>query len=196
MKNKFLATIIIAALAASLVACGGDAETAASTEEAVTEADTEAIDETGTETEVAAEEEVTEETEEENPIEELDSLEELNEKIGANLKQPGVMGVTDESFQIFHANTYDMAIYEFSVNGISYSLHYAVTDIDISGVYTDTGSIFDNSDELYYEDEECKAARYFDGDAQYSLVTYDNGTMEMDTFEGIATELFTVCTMQ
>lgn len=128
-----------------------------------------------------------------NPMTELGSLEELNEKFGCAMISPSVMGVSDEHFFSVDANP-EYAEYQFTVNGLPYTYRFAVAgmDVDISGYYVPDreGTVFQNSDAemSYFEGDEAKLARWFTIDGQYVLMVKDNGELDYNTFNGIVEE--------
>ena len=188
MKNrKYMICVMITAMALGLSSCG-NTQSDTATKEISVDLGTANTETPETDTQQAA----TSDTSTEETVDTVDSLDQLNQQTGASFRSPGVMGVTDESYRIYHRADYDVAEYCFSVNDMPYSFLFSTdTAADISGFFADV-----SDDETYYEDEACKAERSFIGDGQYCLVVYDNGQMEADTFTGIAEELFVVVTME
>ena len=121
-----------------------------------------------------------------NPVVAVDSLEEINEKLGGALTTPGVAGSEDVSYSIIGD---ELGEYVFKVNGLEYIYRFQnnTTD-DISGIYGSNGQAFASKDDTYYEDSYYKAYRWFTLDGQYCLAVNDNGSMAKDTFMGIAEE--------
>ena len=129
-----------------------------------------------------------------NPMRTLSSLDELNEAIGGNLCRPGVMGVTNESYRMIEGSI-SVAEYSFTLGSTEFVLRCsAETKADISGLYFGDGTAF--SDEATEEmqtasDATWKTARWLAGGMQYVLSVRDVGTMETETFVGIAEEFQT-----
>lgn len=128
-----------------------------------------------------------------SPITEYASLDEINSIMGSRLSTPGVAGAEDVCYLIIDCGDYSIAEYQFKVNGNLFSERCAAAagpDIDISGVWTDGGTVFEDSKggELEFAaSDEYKCARWFTVDGQYVL-TLKEGNMDMDTFRGITEE--------
>lgn len=128
-----------------------------------------------------------------SPITEYASLDEINSIMGSRLSTPGVAGAEDVCYLIIDCDDYSIAEYQFKVNGNLFSERCAAAagpDIDISGVWTDGGTVFEDSEggELEFaSSDEYKCARWFTVDGQYVL-TLKEGNMDMDTFMGITEE--------
>ena len=132
-----------------------------------------------------------------NPVTELVSLAELEEATGMQFVRPAVMGCEDVSFCSIDCGDYILGDYDFTVNGIEYTLRASTyTDEDISGCYVEDGTAFEgNTDEIaYYSDDEAKLARWYNMDGQYVLYVYDNGEMDDETFKGIVDEMVSMTT--
>ena len=129
-----------------------------------------------------------------NPWVEYNSLEEVNEKVGGNLTRPGVMGVEDKYFAVM--NDGEMGEYRFTLGGMDYTFRFApATTEDISGVWTESGTVFDHDypgDTEFAATDTMKLARWLNIDGQYVLMVEDNGKMENDTFNSIVNELVTM----
>ena len=129
-----------------------------------------------------------------NPYTQYETLDEINNLVGCMLCRPAVMGVTDEVFYIVDCGEFLMAEYDFCVNGIPYTFRCASAYYeDISGVYINGETAFGaEAPETieFAEGEGMLLARWFDVNGQYCLIL-DNGegAMNMETFEGIASEL-------
>ena len=128
-----------------------------------------------------------------NPVTEYASLDEINEIVGSNLTHMPVMGVTDERFTTVETEEYIIAQYEFSVNGLAYTMRCAaVANEDISGVYLDGKPAFGeySGDETEYAfGEGMKLSRWFDLSGQYVLCVSDaENVMDEETFKLITQE--------
>lgn len=135
-----------------------------------------------------------------SPVTEYESLDEINEITEGKLSKPAVMGVTDESYCIVDCGDYKIAQYEFAANGAPYTFRFANGVVeDISGIYDGDDTLFaasaENSNE-YKDFDGGKAGRYFTLDGQYVLSIMDGGEMDMDTFQSIADELFSMTDVQ
>lgn len=167
--KKSIVLLIVCLLALALCACSAPAE--------------EAAEEAAEETAGLA-----------NPVTEYGSLSEINEIAQGKLARPATMGVTDESYKIIDAGDYQIAEYDFSVNGTPYTYRFAngITE-DISGIYAEGGALFadeaSDSDQIK-EFEGGKAVRHFTLDGQYVLTVMDDGALSADDFQAIADELF------
>ena len=129
-----------------------------------------------------------------SPLTEYESLDALNAVLGTRLCSPGVMGVTDHVYQTIDCDDYMIAEYRFAVNGYDCVFRCAGVTTDISGIWSQDGTIFDHEfpgGEIEYAyTDEIKAARWFNTDGQYCFALTDaEGNMESETFEGIAEEL-------
>ncbi len=125
-----------------------------------------------------------------NPVTEYASLEEINQLLGGKLRHPAVMGVTDEKFSVVEAGDYQIAQYEYSVNGIPYTFRFSPNfEADISGIYEKGEQLFaDRASDEIKEFEGGKAARFVTADGQYVLTAKDNGALDLETFKSIAAE--------
>lgn len=75
-----------------------------------------------------------------NPMQEKNSLDEINDAADTDIQKPQAFIVKDEKF--FVINTADpVADYRFSIGENNYTLRASKSADDISGVYGDTGSI-------------------------------------------------------
>lgn len=133
-----------------------------------------------------------------NPWVDYASLEEINNEVGCNLCKPAAMGVSDEHFAVGDMGEYKMAQYQFSIGGYGYNFRCAPTTEDISGIYDEyiQEALAEpgNGNVELVESDTYKVARWLTIDGQYVLSLMDNGEMELDTFDGIAQELFTLTT--
>lgn len=127
-----------------------------------------------------------------NPMVEYKSLDEINAKVGSNLIKPGVMGVSDEKFFVVDEN---LADYRFTLNGLEYSFR-ASKDLnqDISGIYVDGKSMFENGTNSTYSDSQYHGFNFVVDDVQYTFTVKDNGQLDDEQFANITDEIFnTVC---
>ncbi len=133
----------------------------------------------------------TAEAADEGENEEIASLEELNRIFGSALCHPGVMGVTDEAYDVIEVNGAKVAEYRFSVNGVKYSFRASDSLDDITGVTEsgDTDYPDENDEPAIKTTANYKLAWWLDGNIQYALVASDAGSLDKDTFEGIAEEM-------
>ncbi len=127
-----------------------------------------------------------------NPITEYESLDEINAIVGGKLIRPGVMGLSDEAFRIIDAGDMKIAEYDFTVNGVAYTMRNASVLKDISGYYVDGGTAFGDEPaedvETLYLDE-AKLCRWYTLDGQYVLMAKDEGVLTEDQFNGICEEM-------
>ena len=175
--KKILATVLAACmLAAVLCACGAKQENTAG--------------ETG-------EKETEQEVSLPNPVKEYSSLEEINEITQGHLVHPAVMGVTDERFSVINAGEYQIAQYNYTLNGIPYTFRFSPNVFsDISGIYENGAELF--GAEIANEIKEYaggKASRFFNVDGQYVLMAEDNGALSLETFEAISEEQRSIVSM-
>lgn len=128
-----------------------------------------------------------------NPVTEFDSLEALNTEIGGKLCRPDVSGVTNERYTVIDAGI-RVADYSFTVNSTLFSFRCSAdTDVDISGLYFADKAAFTGKatgEMKIASDATWKTARWLSGDLQYVLSVKDSGTMDSETFAGIAEEFY------
>lgn len=126
-----------------------------------------------------------------SPMNEVASLDELGEKAGCSLVKPEGVELSDESFCIIDAEP-QIAQYMFTVGGVRCTLRFAAAGIenDISGIYTEDGTLFDNAEDatLYIENDELKAQRWVTVDGQYIFAVDDAGEWEWADFEAICSQ--------
>lgn len=124
-----------------------------------------------------------EEKEVENPVIKYETLEAANIKAGVTLVKPAVSGVKDDYIGIVDNNT---AVYRFILNGYEYyERGCRNTSIDMSGLFTDKGGLFDDyldEKECYGEAEGYKAIRFILGKTQYIFGVLDEGKMDKESF--------------
>ena len=124
-----------------------------------------------------------------NPMTEYASLEELNAAAGTNLKQPQVMGVSEEGFFTIDGGDYVVAQYNFTVAGVAYTLRCAPTSHDISGYYINGEPAYEEgfADGIEYVDaEDAKLARWATLEGQFVLAGVGAGENFTDIAEEIA----------
>ena len=133
--KKIILTALALTLALSLAACGKN-ETGTPTTDAPTDAVTADETEAG-DTGLAGIA---------NPMVEYASLDEINEKAGTAIALPEGTAVEDEQFFVISEN---LAEYRFTLDGIEYTVRGAAEDgTDISGLYTENGTAFENDPTL------------------------------------------------
>ena len=183
--KKFLVMLLCLTMVLGLAACGK--EVAAPEENTDTEVEEEVVEEETTGGVGLA-----------NPWVEYESLEEINNEVGCNLCKPAAMGVSDEHFAVGDMGEYKMAQYQFSIGGYDYNFRCAPTTEDISGIFDEyvQEALAEpaNGNVELVESDTYKVARWMTIDGQYVLSVMDNGEMELDTFDGIAQEMFTLTT--
>lgn len=128
-----------------------------------------------------------------NPMVEYESLDAINKKVGCNLIQPGVMGITDEKYYVI-ADT--LAQYNFSLNGYDFTFR-ASKDMneDISGVYVGNGtlfSLFDSKDPVNITGEGVKGYRFFTDDTQYTIIADQADDLDEMKFVGLCEEIMSI----
>ncbi len=125
-----------------------------------------------------------------NPVKEYGSLEEINELAHGHLMHPAVMGVTDERFSMIDCGDYQIAQYEYAVNGVPYTYRFSsYVESDISGIYEGGGELFGSGFENEVKEfAGGKAYRFFNVDGQYVLTAKDEGALDLETFRLIAEE--------
>lgn len=124
-----------------------------------------------------------------NPLVEFASIDELNEAMGSDIHQPEGVVLKDEMF-IQIKGTPDVGEYDFSVAGTNCMLRFAEigAETDISGIYVASGSLFEGSDinDEYFENDDLKAQRWFEGDMQYILLAEDGGKWDKTQLQSLA----------
>lgn len=214
--RKRIAWILAVCMAAALCACAGKPaedtangtetvteeeasgdETAISTQETEVKDVTDSVDTAMTTPENAAEE-AAEEIENidgmPNPITEYTSLEEINKLTGARLSAPEGKEVTDERFSIIDTGDYQIAEYDFVMDGIPFCYRYAKGVVaDISGIYVEDDTLFADNDDYGTEFKQYETGlggRAFVDDGQYILTADTLDKMEMYDFQTLAIGLF------
>ena len=119
----------------------------------------------------------------ENPVVKFETLDAANIKAGVTLVKPAVAGVTDDYIGVIDNNT---ATYSFILNGYEYYERGCRNiSIDMSGLFTDKGGLFDehlDEKECYGEAEGYKVFRFILGKTQYIFGVLDEGKMDLETF--------------
>lgn len=119
----------------------------------------------------------------ENPVIKFETLDAANIKAGVTLVKPAIAGVTDDYIGVIDNNT---ATYSFILNGYEYyERGCRNTSIDMSGLFTDKGGLFDehlDEKECYGEAEGYKVFRFILGKTQYIFGVLDEGKMDLETF--------------
>lgn len=120
-----------------------------------------------------------------NPVRDMSSLEDVNRVVGTEIKRPAGE-VSGEMFSVIDGKIM-IAQYDFVRGAAAYCLRAAKTREDISGYYTEKGTLGD----VYANVELSKPVstgdslwfRWFDGDVQYSLLA--TGDVKEADFMGI-----------
>ena len=127
----------------------------------------------------------------ENPMIAKESLDEVNEITHGHLRQPPVMGVTQEGFYVIETKEGNIGEYDFVLNDIGYTVRFSDTIVkeDISGVWIDGKPAF--SDDIVM-DVSTKGAgyrlfRWFTTDGQYCLIAPD--TINEELFTAVCSEM-------
>lgn len=132
-----------------------------------------------------------------NPVTECSSMEEMNEMANTSITEPGVMGVSNESYAVIDCGEYMIAQYSFEVAGMEYSLRSANTLEDISGYHIGEQTAFEMFTEetamQIANDDSAKLARWNNIAGQFVLQVNDNGEMDQADFESIAEEFEAAC---
>lgn len=130
-----------------------------------------------------------------SPITETGSLEELCETAGFSMVKPEGCEITDEAFALIDGEP-QIAEYSFTADGKEAFIRFAKTGLetDISGIYTDGGTLFENSvtETQYIGNDELKAQRWFTVDGEFIFAVYDDGEWEWSKFDGIVSPLMTL----
>lgn len=116
-----------------------------------------------------------------NPMVAKESLEEINSAIGSSIVKPSE-DVTNERFYLISDS---IGEYDFTLNGISYTLRVAQTEDDISGIYvgnTTIGKTIGEGMAVCYEGGQWM--KQFKDGIQYSLAS--------DYKEGLTEEIYSV----
>ena len=102
-----------------------------------------------------------------NPIVEYDSLDEINEKIGAALLPPSETDVSEERFSVINNS---IAQYVCNFHGLEWIFRAAgFIDEDISGIFSEYNEFIPGQDAGIYTNE-FYLTRFFDGGRQYTIV--------------------------
>lgn len=105
-----------------------------------------------------------------NPMQKCNSLEEINQLIGSDVVRPEVE-LYDEVFYVINTEC-PVGEYSFFYQDIKYTLRFAKTEEDISGIYYNgntLGALHNDSEEVLVIHDYGVWTRWFDGDIQYSL---------------------------
>lgn len=106
-----------------------------------------------------------------NPMEQMETLEAINAKIGCAMHPPEGFSTENESFYVINTQP-NVGQYRFDADGITYTLRAAATKEDISGIYLTDGTFGQvadqtGSDTLTFDEGQC--TRWFVGGMQYTL---------------------------
>lgn len=188
--KKLIAVCVALAMLLALSGCGSKAASSQPASEAASEVASEAPAQP--ETTPAPESEAQEEPVigMANPMEAMESLDEVNQAVGCHLSHLGVMGVTDVMYNVYHIGEYDVGEYVFEFLGAEWTSRAARTENDISGVYVsgDVLSAFGEAD-TPFEEGGYYYTRWFDDDMQYSIACQHNDQISMEQFQSGVEEL-------
>ena len=123
-----------------------------------------------------------------NPVQEYQSLEEINKESQIVIVSAPVAGKSNEKFYVINDEN-KISEYWFDVNGLTYTLRAAKqTANDISGLYYE-GNTFEENTNSIFMNNEYKMARFFSNQGQYVLAVHDEGILDENTFRSIACEI-------
>ena len=134
-----------------------------------------------------------------NPMKEVESLDDLNQKVHGKLNHPAVMGVDNEKFFVIEIDEIEkIGHYAFTINNDECVFRFcdrAPYDKDISGVYIDGKSAFpseEKKDDVEYNKyEDTYLARWLNIDGQY-VFSCKSESMSQEDFEAIIKELLEI----
>lgn len=122
----------------------------------------------------------------EQPVQQYESLEEINDQANVNICKPAAMGITDEKFYMVDNNT---AAYQFVMNGYKCYIR-GCRDLvnDMSDLFVDGKGLFEGCEEKisFGEAQGYKACRFILGNRQYIFGINDKEEMQEDYFESQA----------
>lgn len=126
-----------------------------------------------------------------NPMTEVESLEALSEKAKCALIHPANVELSDEHYFMIDGDP-QIAEYQFTVDKKNCTLRFAPAgmDTDISGIYGEEGTLFEDSDaeSHYIENDEYKVQRWFTVDGQYVFCVMDGGKWDWAQFDRICSQ--------
>jgi len=118
-----------------------------------------------------------------NPMVSYAGLADLNGVVGSRLEKPAEESVADEAFYVIGG---DVADYRFTADGVSYTYRAAKTADDISGIWTENGTVFAeeplSASPSAYEGEGFVTMRWLSDGVQYVLTAQADGV----TYEQVA----------
>lgn len=131
-----------------------------------------------------------------NPMVECASLEELEETIDCTIIRPESGNLIEEAYFLIEGDT-PIGQYTFQVNGVNCTLRCskAGAEIDISGVYTEDGLLFqEDVEEITHaiDNDDLMAQRWFTADGQYTFVADDAGSWDWEEFDSLARQFMNV----
>jgi len=124
-----------------------------------------------------------------NPRVEYQSIEEVNEKLGINLKGVGAMGITDKVFATINDVVGE---YKFTLNGRKFTLRGSKNLAeDISGIYVGESTMFAGpaTYKEYSDTEGYKGIRFVYDDVQYVFTEEDAQDTDYTDFMNAAKEI-------
>ena len=125
-----------------------------------------------------------------NPVKKYETLQEINEIAGVTLVSPAVPEISDQEYYIIDNKT---AAYKFTVSGYEYYMRGCRdTSIDMSGVWVDGKTLFQDHLEDVFDFEEgdgYKVGRFILGGRQYIFGVHDKETMDKNVFLDLCSQI-------
>lgn len=122
-----------------------------------------------------------------NPMVGYDNIDQLNEKVGGNIKR--IENAENEQFFVI-SNTVEE--YNFTVDGLEYTIRFTKDkENDISGYYINGKTAFEGVTENWAVngDAESKLCRVLTDEGQYVIYICDNGALEEESFNEICSTI-------
>lgn len=124
-----------------------------------------------------------------NPMKEVDSLEEVNQTAGINLVSVPVAGKENEKYFVIEATDMTIGQYNFTVNGVEYTLRGAnYTEGDISGAYSDDNDFVPGQEAMVYSND-FNLYRFYVGETQYTIYLAKQDGQNEEAFANVAMEI-------
>ncbi|MDO4940109.1 MAG: hypothetical protein Q4E33_00270 [Erysipelotrichaceae bacterium] len=124
-----------------------------------------------------------------NPMKEVESLDEVNQKAGINLVSIPVAGKDNEKYFVIESSDATVGQYNFTVNGAEYTLRGAnYTEGDISGAYSDDNNYVANQETMVISND-FDLFRFFVDETQYTLYLAKQDGTNDDAFAEAAMEI-------